>query len=81
MKNTNAIDKIISELSMKDFLVVNLLINGKRKYKKHRQYSLSDETLESLEIKHQYLINEITEEEYKAYCLRYNIRNMKLKER
>lgn len=80
MKNTNAIDKIISDLSMKDFLVVNPLINGRRKYKKHRPYALSDETLEALEIKKQYLNDEITEEEYKTYCLRYNIRNIKLKE-
>lgn len=76
-KNINAIEKVIKELSMKDYLVMNPIINGKRKYKKHRPYTLSDETLEALEIKKQYLNDEITEEEYKAYCLRYNLTNLK----
>ena len=74
MKNTSAIDKIISELSMKDYLVMNPVINGKKKYKSHRPYTLSDETLEFLEIKKQYLSDKISEEEYKTYCLRYNLR-------
>ena len=76
MKNINAIEKIISELSMKDYLQMNPIINGKRKYKKHRSYSLSDETLEALEIKNQYLSDQINEEEYKTYCLRYNLRTV-----
>ena len=74
MKNANAIDKIISDLSMKDFLRMNPIVNGKRKYKKHRPYTLSDGTLEALDIKKQYQNEQITEEEYKAYCLRYNLR-------
>ena len=74
MKNINAIDKIISDLSMKDFLIMNPIVNGKRKYKKHRQYTLSGETMEALEIKKQYQNEQITEDEYKAYCLRYNLR-------
>lgn len=75
MKNTNAIDKIISELSMKDYLVMNpRKVDGRPKYKSHRPYTLSDETLEFLEIKKQYLSDRINEEEYKTYCLRYNVR-------
>lgn len=77
MKNTNAIDKIIAELSRKDYLQYNpRKADGRAKYKTHRPYSLSDETLEALEIKKQYLHDEITEEEYKAYCLRYNLRTV-----
>ena len=52
MKNTNAIDKIISELAMKDYLQANpKKADGKPKYKKHHAYSLSDETNEAREIK------------------------------
>lgn len=74
MKNTNAIDKIISELSMKDYLQMNPIVNGKKKYKTHKPYNLSDDTMEALEVKKQYTNDIITEEEYKTYCLHYNLR-------
>lgn len=74
MKNINAIEKIIKELSMKDYLTMNPVDkDGRRKYAHHRPYSLSSETLDALEIKKQYLHDEISEEEYKAWCLRYNL--------
>ena len=74
MKNVDAINKIISELAMKDYLAYNpRLANGKPKYKKHRPYTLSEETNEAREILHQYLHDKITEEEYKSWCLRYNL--------
>ena len=74
MKNVNAINKIISELAMKDYLSYNpRLANGKSKYKKYRPYTLSTETNEAREILHQYLHDKITEEEYKSWCLRYNL--------
>ena len=74
MKNTNAIDKIISELAMKDYLAYNpRKANGKPKYKTYHPYTLSPETNEAREIKLKYLSDEITEEEYKGYCLRYNL--------
>ena len=77
MKNTNAIDKIISELAMKDYLQANpKKVDGTRKYKKHRPYSLSDETNEAREIKKQYLADEISEAEYKTFCLHYNLRTV-----
>lgn len=77
MKNINAIDKIISELAMKDYLHANpRKANGRAKYKKYCPYSLSNETMEAREIKQKYLHDEITEEEYKAYCLRYNLRTV-----
>ena len=65
MKNISAIEKIISELAMKDYLACNPVNkDGTRKYKKHRPYSLSEETNEA---------REISEEEYKGRCLRYNL--------
>ena len=77
MKNINAIDKIIKELSIKDYLAMNpRKADGRPKYKKHHPYSLSDDTLEALDIKNQYLSDQITEEEYKTYCLRCNLRTV-----
>ena len=74
MKNINAIEKIIKELAMKDYFTMNPVDkNGIRKYKKYRPYSLSDETNEAREIRDKYLHDEISEEEYKAWCLRYNL--------
>lgn len=73
-KNYGAIEKIIAKLAMKDYISANpRLSNGRPKYKKHRPYSLSQETLEALDIKKAYLSDRITEAEYKAYCLRYNL--------
>lgn len=74
MKNTNAIDKIIAELAYKDYRAYNPVnADGRPKYKSHRPYSLSSETNEAREIKADYLANRITESEYKAYCLKYNL--------
>ena len=73
-KNVEAINKIISDLAMKDYLKINPRnSDGSRKYKHHYLYTLSEETKEAKEILHQYLYDEITEEKYKAYCLRYNL--------
>ena len=68
-KNVNAIDKIIAELSMQCYLSAR-----KRKVERVKYYTLSAECLEAIEIKHDYLSGKITEEEYKAYCLKYNLR-------
>lgn len=74
MKNTNAIDKIISELAYKDYLAVNpRKSDGRPKYKKHRPYSLSDETNEARKVKSDYVCGVISENDYKAYCLKYNL--------
>lgn len=74
MKNTKAIDKIIEELAFKDYRVANpVKKNGRPKYKKQRPYSLSPETNEARKIKKNYLDDKISEEEYKAFCLRYNL--------
>ena len=74
MKNTAAIDKIIAELALKDYRAYNpVKSNGRRKYKSHRPYTLSSETNEAREIKADYLADKISEEEYKAYCLKYNL--------
>lgn len=74
MKNTAAIDKIIAALAYRDYRAYNPLdADGRPKYKKHRPYSLSSETNEAREIKSDYLADRITESEYKAYCLKYNL--------
>ena len=70
MKNYNAIDKIISELALTDYKRVN---GNKRPMAKNKPYSLGQETTEALKIKKQYSNDEITEEQYKAYCLKYNL--------
>lgn len=73
-KNTNAIDKIIATLAMKDYRAYNpLKANGKPKYKTHHPYTLSPETYEAMGIKLSYLRDEISEEEYKAWCLKWNL--------
>lgn len=69
-KNVSAIDKIIAELAYKDYQRAN----PRGKYKRYHPYTLSPETNEAREIKRAYLHDEITEEEYKTWCLRYNLR-------
>jgi len=74
-KNTNAIDKIIAELAMKDFLRANpRKADGKPKYKKYHPYRLSEETNEARDVKFNYLDGLITEEQYKGFCISYNLR-------
>ncbi len=76
-KNYAAIEKIIARRSYRDFIAMNPIdYDKRRKYIHHRSYSLSNDTLEALEIKKQYLSGEITEEEYKSYCLRQNLLNI-----
>ena len=77
MKNTSAIDKIIKELAYKDYLRYNpVLKNGKPKYKKYHPYTLSQETNEARNIKIDYVSGKISEQDYKSYCLRYNLTHM-----
>ena len=74
MKNTGAIDKIIASLAMQDYLRNNPInIDGTRKKKRYVSYSLSPETNEARSIKNEYLNDDITEDEYKAWCLRWNL--------
>ena len=74
MKNTAAIDKIIGQLAYKDYLAYNPRNSkGMPIYKKYHPYTLSPETNEAREIRRQYLEDEISEEEYKAWCLRWNL--------
>lgn len=82
-KNINAIDKIIGELSFRDYQAQWNKLTDKQKHNVHigkRQFSyvLSAATLEALEIKQDYISGEITEETYKSYCLQYNMRTMKV---
>lgn len=85
-KNVNAIDKIIAELSGRDFR--SAWDKYPLSYRKYRAglskrkpkgyypfaYSLSADTEEARQIKKDYLHDIITEPEYKAYCLKYNLR-------
>lgn len=74
MKNTAAIDKIIAALAYKDYRAYNpVKPDGRPKYKKHRPYTLSQETNEARGVRADYLSDRISEAEYKAYCLKYNL--------
>lgn len=73
-KNTGAVDKIIAKLAMMAYRAANPRTkDGKPKYKTYRPYTLPAEAEEAREIKAKYLRDEITEEQYKAWCLRYNL--------
>lgn len=78
MKNTKSIDKIISKLSSRDYLAQwsrlteaqkNRVKFGKMQF----SYSLGLETMEAIETKRAYTSGAISEEEYKAFCLKCNI--------
>ena len=71
-KNLNAINKIIKELSYRDFVAAT-----RNFYRKIESYSLSTETLEAMKVKYDYINEQITEEEYKGFCLQYNLRTVK----
>ena len=71
-KNLNAINKIIKELSYRDFVAATR--NFRRNIK---SYSLSIETLEAMKVKYDYINERITEGEYKGFCLKYNLRTVK----
>jgi len=78
MKNTNAIDKIIAKLSSRDYSAQWSKLTEAQKIrvkfgKMHFSYSLGPETLDAIEIKRAYISGEISEEEYKAFCIRCNM--------
>lgn len=77
-KNVNAINKIIEELSHRDYLSSwNRLTEAQKnsvKFGKRRFcYVLGADTLEAIKTKQNYLFGSITEAEYKSFCLRYNL--------
>ncbi len=83
MKNTNAIDKIIASLSMRDYKArmakltkaqTRAIKEGRKTLSDFGGYTLGQDTEEALEIKTSYLNGDITESVYKAWCLRYNLR-------
>ena len=85
MKNVNAIDKIIAELSKRDYIAickkltrsqVENIKQGKKTLSDYGGYTLSEETREAIKVKHDYLDGNITEAEYKSYCLKYNMRTV-----
>ena len=84
-KNINAIEKIISELSLRDYKAkVKKLTKtqrdnirfGKKTLSNYGGYTLSEETMEAMQIRNNYLADKITEVEYKRWCLEYNLRTV-----
>lgn len=84
-KNINAIEKIISELSLRDYKAkVKKLTKtqrdnirfGKKTLSDYGGYTLSEETMEARQIRNDYLADKITEAEYKRWCLEYNLRTV-----
>lgn len=85
MKNTNAIDKIIKELSTRDYRAAwekyprsykryyNGMISRKPRGYIQFAYTLGADTEDALTVKKDYVAGKVTESEYKAYCLRYNL--------
>lgn len=82
-KNTNAIEKIIAELSKRDYEArckkltksqIDNIRQGKKTLSDYDGYSLSQETMEAIDLKRDYINGSITEAEYKNYCLQYNLR-------
>lgn len=72
--NTSAIDKIIASLAMQDYLRANpRKADGRPKYKRYHPYTLSMETNDARQIKIDYVSGAINEEEYKAWCLKWNL--------
>ena len=79
-KNVSAIDKIIKTLSYRDYVAASTKFwkTHKRFDKKGNPiqfpgYSLSQDTMEAIEVKHEYIEGKINEEEYKAWCLKWNL--------
>lgn len=74
-KNVGAIDKIIAELSRRDFLAQWNRITNKGFYKGNGfgkfQYTLGFDTMEAVELKRDYLNEKITEEEYKTELIKF----------
>lgn len=85
-KNIEAIEKIIRELSYKDYKAKcqkltlsqkrNLAI-GKKTLSDYEGYTLSEETMEAIKIKQEYQEEKISEAQYKTWCLKYNLRTMR----
>ena len=73
MKNTAVIEKIIGQLAYKDYLAYNPRDSKGRPKHAYRPYSLSAETNEAREVMYQYINDDITEEEYKSWCLKWNL--------
>ena len=79
MLNTNAIDKIIKTLSLRDYHAARAKLTKAQKYKIMNgkmffSYTLSADTVEAIATKKDYLCKIIDEETYKAYCLKANLK-------
>ena len=79
-KNYAAIDEIIAELSYKDWKAAyDKMIKTKGEYSRTgavnrvKSYNLGTDTMEAIQIKNDYRDGKIDEEEYKAWCLKWNL--------
>ena len=81
-KNIAAIEKIIVFLSNRDYNAkINSLSKAQRKQicignktlSDYGGYTLSAETIEAIEVKHDYLDGKISEQVYKMWCLTWNL--------
>lgn len=82
-KNANAINKIIAELSARDYQAQAKKLTKSQKQKRlfgkyQFSYSLSEETKEAIEVKNDYLSGKITETEYKRWLYEYNMRTFRM---
>lgn len=84
-KNIDAIEKIITELSLRDCnaslkkltkMQKNNICLGKKTIFDYGGYAFSEETMEAMRIRNDYISDKITEEEYKRWCLEYNLRTV-----
>lgn len=73
-KNYAAIEKIIARKSYRDYKAALDKHNKYYKRKRFPGYTLAADTLEAIAVKHSYLDGIISEEEYKSYCLKENLR-------
>lgn len=86
MKPTlNSINKIICELSQRDYRArISRLTEGQKKKLKYGLktlsdfggYTLSGETIFFINLKNDYISGNISEEEIKAECLRFKLREI-----
>lgn len=83
IKNVESINKIIKELASRDAIAsyerlskaqkTNIKL-GKKRLSDYGGISFGQDTINAIEIKEAYLMGEINEEEYKAYCIKYWLR-------
>lgn len=84
-KNISAIEKIITELYFRDYndsmkkltkTQKNNIRLGKKTFFDYGGVHFQKETMEAMRIRNDYIADKITEEEYKRWCMEYNLRTV-----